>query len=133
MQYLASLTLPELVPIFSLFAGMLVGFYALAKVMLKQASKDRDDDRDERKLFVAAIDNLAKSTDKNVEAHKKVADAVTKQAQEAEKRNGHLAELQLQGQETMKLIADQATSKIITAVQNVKEQNVEHQVVKSQE
>lgn len=133
MEYFAALTLPELIPIFTLFAGMLGGFYALARVMLKQASKDRDDDRQERKLFVEAIDNLTSMTGKNVEAHKEVARAVTKQANEAEKRNGHLAELQLQSQEIFKSVAANATNEIITAVQNVKEQNVEHQHIKSKE
>lgn len=72
------------------FAGMLLGFYGIAKIMLKQAANDRDSDRVERKELSKAIQDMAGATGR-------VADASLKSAQEAEARNGHLAELSLQG------------------------------------
>jgi argininosuccinate lyase len=133
MPYLAALTLPEFGGFLTILGGILVGFYGLLKYVLNQAEKTSAADREERQLFVKAIDNLTSMTGKNVEAHKRVADAVVKQADEAEKRNGHLAELQLQSQQIFKSVTSNAKTEIITAVQNVKEQNVEHQTVKSKE
>jgi len=75
------------------FAGMLLGFYGIAKVMLLQASKDRDADRNERKEFIAAVKDMAGASGR-------VADATVKSAIEAEQRNGHLGELISQGNET---------------------------------
>ena len=69
-----------------------------------------------------SLDNLTKSNNK-------IATATTKSAKEAEARNGHLAEMILTHNEN----AEIRTEKIITAVQNVKEQNVEHMVVDKQE
>lgn len=71
------------------FGGMLVGFYGIAKVMLAQSAKDRDADRQERKELSKAIQDMAAATGR-------VADASAKGAQEAEQRNGHLAELVVQ-------------------------------------
>lgn len=49
---------------------------------------------------------------------------------EAKDRNGHLAELVVQQGENTKAIADATASQIITAVQKVEVQEVEHQTVK---
>ena len=76
------------------FAGMLLGFYGIAKVMLNQASKDRDNDRHERQTLAKAIQDMAVATGR-------VADATTRSADEAKERNGHLAELSLQGNKLM--------------------------------
>lgn len=48
---------------------------------------------------------------------------------EAKERNGHLAELIIQQGEQTKALADGATESILGAVQNIKEQHVEHQHV----
>ena len=81
-MYFAALTLPELVPIFTLFAGMLGGFYAIAKMMLSQATKDRDSDREERKALIETFDRVAIATEKS--------------ADEAKERNGHLGDQNVQ-------------------------------------
>lgn len=81
------------------FAGMLVGFYGIAKIMLKQASRDRDADREERKQLSKAIQDMAG-------AMGRVADATTKSAMEAEQRNGHLAELSVQNNKVCTRILD---------------------------
>jgi len=88
------------------FAGMLVGFYGIAKVMLNQASKDRDNDRHERQTLAKAIQDMAGATGR-------VADATTRSAKEAETRNGHLAELSLQG--------NQLICEVIENTKNIKD------------
>lgn len=80
----------EIGAILTIFAAMLVGFYAIATRMLNQATNDRDADRKERKQFSEAVKQMAKSSTR-------VAEATEKGASEAKQRNGHLAELVLQG------------------------------------
>jgi seryl-tRNA synthetase len=86
------------------FGAMIAGFYGIARLMLSQASKDRDADRNEREL-------LAKSIIKMAKASEKVATATERSANEAKQRNGHLgeqnmkiAELVSQGNELTKEI-----------------------------
>lgn len=62
------------------------GFWAIARIMLNQASKDRERDREERLHLSEAITCMA-------DASKEVAVATAKGASEAEQRNGHLAQL----------------------------------------
>jgi hypothetical protein len=117
----ADLTLTELAPILSIYIGMLVGFYGLVKFLIKNATRDRENDRTERKEFVKAIKNLTASGDRQAQATEKA-------ATEAEKRNGHLAELTIQSKnDTLKAIAE------IKLHQKVKEQSVEHQTIKNRE
>ena len=106
------------------FGAMLAGFYAIARLMLNQATADRSADRRERKEFQKAILKMAKSSDR-------VADATERSADEAKQRNGHLAELITTSSDQVKVIADSAQKNIIAAikVQTVKEQHVEHQQV----
>jgi len=88
------------------FAGMLLGFYGIAKVMLLQASKDRDADRNERKEFIVAVKDMA-------DASGRVADATVRSAEEAEQRNGHLGVLISQG--------NRNTAKILSKLDKTKE------------
>lgn len=106
------------------FGTMIGGFYAIARVMLNQASKDREADREERKAFIESIDNMAGS---NV----KIAEELAKGNRESAERNGHLGELIIKQGEVTKAIADKSVEKIISSVkvQNVDKQNVEHQTV----
>src|SRR3954471_16398796 len=110
------------------FVAVIGGFLAVAKIMLKQASKDREADRKERKELSEAITLMAASSAKVAVATEtglaRVANETAKGSAEAKQRNGHLAELILQSTENTKLIADGATTQIVAAVQNVKTQNV---------
>ncbi len=105
------------------FVTVILAFLGIAKIMLNQATKDRDADRKERKELSQAIAAMAKSSTK-------VAEATERSANEAKQRNGHLAELIIQSTENTKAIAETATSTIVEAVQHVNVQKVEHQTVK---
>lgn len=79
--------------------------------------------------FFKLIDNqnkvhqkLSKSIDSMAEASKSVAHATNKSAKEAEIRNGHLAEISVQ-----------QADRIISHLDNIKEQHVDKQVVDRQE
>lgn len=104
------MTLPELEPILGIVAGMLAGFYAIFKYQMTQATKDREADREERKDMTKAFTRVAEATERA--------------AREAEKRNGHLAELTIESkQATLDAIA------CIKVKQNVSEQHVDFQAV----
>lgn len=109
------------------FGGMIAGFYSISRLMLKQSSKDRESDRDERDKFVLAITKMSAGMEKIALSNGKIAAATAKGAKEAKQRNGHLAELVIQSTETAQKIAQQETSTIIDAVQNVKVQHVDSQ------
>lgn len=96
-------------------AGMLIGFYGIAKVMLSQASADREADRAERKELTSAVRLMAENSGLQAEA-------TVKQAKEAEARNGHLAEMTIQ-----------QGDRIMQGLETIKKQNVKHQVVEHQE
>lgn len=98
---------------------MLAGFYGITKFILKQAARSQKDDREERIALVKAIGEMAESS-------QAVADAVTKQAEEAAIRNGHLGEQNIQ---ITKLIVKSEKNQL-KAIRNIKEQKVEHQTVK---
>lgn len=92
---------------------IVTGFGVIAKLMLNQAAKDReserkerDSDREERKELARAIKDMAGATGR-------VADASVKSAAEAEARNGHLAELSLQG--------NQLICEVIENTKNIKD------------
>lgn len=74
------------------FVTIIAGFLAVAKIMLNQATKDREADRDERLKLSMAIEHMANSS-------AKVAEATLKSAVEAKQRNGHLGDLVAQGNE----------------------------------
>ena len=88
------------------FGGMLAGFYAIARVMLKQAAKDRDAERAERDADRQERKELAKAIQDMAGASGRVADATVKAAVEAETRNGHIAEMVLAGNKVCVKILD---------------------------
>jgi hypothetical protein len=115
MLYFAAISPTELVPIFGILAAMLTAFYALVRFILKQAEKDRDADRTERKSLVKAIDDMASS-------NREIAEATRIGNKEAKERNGHLAEITIQSRD-----------QVLSAIGYIKEQKVEHQTVVSQD
>lgn len=118
VQTFAAISGGEMVSILTIIAGMLAGFFAIAQIMLKQSSKDRESDRKERKEFSEAIKDMAK-------ASKMVAAETKKGNEEAKIRNGHLGEQNIQIAELVKSTKED----MLKAVQNVKVQHVEHQTV----
>lgn len=104
----AALTLVELAPILTIYAGMLLAFYALLKFVLNKLEKSQNGDRAERQTILAKLN----------ETMDRVANASERAAKEAEQRNGHLAE-----------ISNQNRDIIIQAVTNIKEQHVDKQTV----
>ena len=114
----------ELSQILAVIAGMLVGFYGIFKFMASSAAKDREADRKERKeqnvAFVKALKEVART-------NALIATATEKGNREAEKRNGHLAELTIQSKEdTLKAIGHLKT-------QHVDKQVVKHEHVENKE
>lgn len=105
------------------FVTVILAFLGIAKLMLNQATKDRDADRKERKELSSAIALMAKNSNR-------VAEATVRSADEAKQRNGHLAELVMQSTESNKALAETATKTIVEAVQHVDVQKVEHQTIK---
>jgi hypothetical protein len=112
---IAAITLPELAPILTIFVGMLGGFYALIKFILKQSEHTSAADRAERQALATAVERMAVATERT--------------AKEAEQRNGHLAEISMDNK-----------NQIITAIQGltinkqtVHNQVVEHELVKNKE
>lgn len=107
---------------------IITGFGVIAKIMLNQASKDRDADREERKELVMAIKDMAGATGR-------VADATKQGADEAKQRNGHLAELIIRSKKDTEVLANKAVEKISAKIdsQTIKEQNVIHQHVKDKD
>jgi hypothetical protein len=104
----------SIVTILGILAGMLAGFFAIAKTMLNSATKERDADRQERLKLSEAINHMARNSDK-------VAAATQRSADEAKQRNGHLAELVIQN-----------TDNIVKAVTDHYDQHIQHQVVDKQ-
>lgn len=118
----------DITAVLGTFAALVASFWAITKVLLTQASKDRESDRSERKELSKAIKDMAGATGR-------VADASQRAADEAKERNGHLAELVMQSKKDGERIANSAVSEIIDHIdkQQIKEQTVEHQHVKSKE
>jgi len=106
------------------FVTVVLAFLAIAKIMLGQATRDRDADRKGRKELSQAIALMAKNSNR-------VAEATVRSADEAKQRNGHLAELVMQSNENTRVLAEKATKDIIAAVgmQHIDVQKVEHQTV----
>ncbi len=105
------------------FVTVILAFLGIARLMLSQATKDREADRKERKELSIAIALMAKNSSK-------VAEATVRSADEAKQRNGHLAELVVQSTEAARVLAEKATETIVAAVQHVDVQKVEHQTIK---
>jgi len=109
-----------LTAVFGAFGAILIGFYKYANAREKDFARSRDN---QTAAFEKTIQKLTHSLDANVKAHKEVARATNRAANEAEKRNGHLAELQIEARKDI--------IKAITSIdkQNVTVQNVEDQHV----
>lgn len=106
------------------FVTIILAFLGVAKIMLNQATKDREADRQERLRLANAIEKMA---DPTVNGNQQIADGITRQAEESAERNGHLGELIIQQGEQTQKIADMAVDKIVS---QVSVQNVEHQHIK---
>ena len=117
-QTLAQISPTELAPILVILAGMLAGFYGIQKSMLAQASKDRDNDREERQALIKALDDMALS-------NRSIADETKQGNLEAKQRNGHLAEQNVQITE----LVIQAKTDTIQAIREIKEQHVVNQTI----
>lgn len=119
----------DIAAIIGSFVAVVSGFLAVDKIMLSQASRDREADREERKQLSQAIERMATASERG---HDRVAKAVERQADESKERNGHLGELIVQQGEMAKELTDSAVSKIVSSVkvQHVDKQEVEHQHVK---
>ena len=118
---IASITLPELAPILTIFVGMLGGFYVLVRFILTLSEKTAEADRKERQELSKAIADMA-------DGMQAVAISNDRIATESEKRNGHLAEISVDNKDAILKAIDS-----ISVTQKVKEQSVEHQTIKSQE
>jgi len=121
-QTFAQISPTELAPILAIIAGMLVGFYGIAKFLMTQAEKDREADRAERRELSSAISDMA-------ESNRTIADEMRDGNRKAEIRNGHLGEQNVQ---ITQLVLD-AKDETINAIQEIKEQHVIHQVVENEQ
>lgn len=106
--------LPELgtllMAVFGALGTILIGFYRYAQ------SRERDFE----KSRALAAKEYSKSTKALTTSLNRVARATERAADEAKMRNGHLAELQLQGHQMIQEV-----------IFNVKNQSVEHQTIKN--
>lgn len=114
------------------FVTIIAAFLGVAKIMLSQATKDREADRNERLKLTLAIEHMADNSTK-------VAQATDRSANEAKQRNGHLAELVLQGNQlTKQVVTELQTAGIkVEAVKvalenSTTEQHIETQIVDRQ-
>jgi hypothetical protein len=99
-------------------AAAVVIVLAFLKYLKEQGTSTYERD----KAFVKAIDKMTAATEL-------VAAATEKGSKEAKERNGHLAELVIQSQETTKKLADRN----FKASQTVRQQHVEHQHISNKE
>lgn len=107
-----------LTAVFGAFGAILIGFYKYANAREKDFAKSRDN---QTEAFDKSIEKLAKSLDANVKANKDVATQTRRAADEAEKRNGHLAELTIE-----------ARADVIKAIKSLDKQKVTEQEVAHQ-
>ena len=122
MEHSNQISEQVLLGIIGFFSLLIGGFFKMI------ANQNRSQEK-----LTRAIDTLGKNSNKNANAQKQTAEATIRGNKEAEKRNGHLAELVLQNSKQMEVVAGQATKKIMNAFQNVNEQVVEHQHIKATE
>lgn len=122
-----------LVAVFGAFGTILVGFYKYAQ------ARERDFEESRKAQTNAFTDALQKLGDK-IEADSKVTAELVVETRkgniEAKQRNGHLGD---QNVKIIELIAahskdvSRMTERVLNAVQNVKEQHVDTQIVEHQE
>lgn len=122
MDLFAQATISELSTVlgvvFAGFGAMLVGFYKYANSREKEFEKSRTA---QTVAFDKSIEKLGKNLSDNTTAMRAVAEATERSAKEAEKRNGHLAEISVENK-----------NQIIETITQVKKQNVKNQVVEHQ-
>ena len=122
-----------LVAVFGAFGGLIGLVFKYMADREKAAREERQADRtlyrEERKedltVYTKSLAMLGTTLEKNSKSNQDVANATKQAAKEAKERNGHLAELQLEGQKQNR----EFTEKIVSTVQNVKQQNVVTQTV----
>lgn len=125
--------------VFTAFVAIMGAFFKYMSAREKAASEER---KTNQEMFGKALDKLSRSIDSNTQSQivvarnsEKVAESTNKAALEAEKRNGHLAELALEGQknaqEHQKVLLEMA-QRNYEAITNVHEQHVDKQIVKSE-
>lgn len=115
---MAQISPTELAPILAIIAGMLVGFYGIAKFLMVQAEKDRMADRQERQELSKAIASMATSNEQ-------IAIEMRDGNKKAEIRNGHLGEQNVQITE----LVLRAKEDTVNAIREVKEQHVVNQTI----
>lgn len=115
----ASIEPQEFFTMLGIISGMLAGFYGVFKIMNATAVGDRKADREERKAFIKALDNVAKT-------NREIAQATKRGADEAKARNGHLAEISMQNKDQI----IEAVHGLVIDKQTVHNQFVEHETVK---
>ena len=118
----ASITLPELAPILTIFVGMLGGFYVLVRFILTLSEKTAEADRAERKELSQAISNMAEAMNQVAISNERIAD-------ESKARNGHLAEISVENKDQIL----NAINGLTIEKQTVKRQVVEHEQVINKE
>ena len=123
---------PTIIGAFVTLVGL---FLAVAKIMLSQASKDRESDRAERIRLAQAIEKMADNSGKNADNMGKLAQYTKEGNEQSAERNGHLGELIVKQGTITKEIADSAVEKIVSTVgvQHVDKQEVAHQHIESKE
>lgn len=97
---------------------LLGGMWVVIRLVLSQAAKDRDADRAERQALTKAIETMATAGHDQAKATEEQTREIAKGNREAEKRNGHLAEITVQSRD-----------QVIQAVQQVNVQHVVSQTV----
>ena len=115
MENLAGLA-TLLTAVFGSLLTILLGFYKYAQAREKEFEKSREM---AAKEYAKSTRIIAKSFNKVSSSLDRVAKASERGADEAKQRNGHLAELQLQGH-----------AMIQEAISTIQNQTVEHQTVK---
>ena len=123
----------ELVAIFGAFGVLLGGFYAFTAKQTKEAREER---QQERKDFALLLQANTKSSERVAEETKLSRKAQEKGFEQAEERNGHLGEQNVQitrlitenSKDLMKLAQSLAEKEVME--QHVHQQTVEHQDVK---
>jgi len=118
------------------FGSIIALFFKYMTSREKQTKTEREDAAKEARIerlqdakqFGQMITLLGNNLHDNTLSNQEIASSTTKQAQEAEKRNGHLAELQLQSQEIFKRLSDRN----FDAVNELKTQRIHEQIVDKQ-
>lgn len=102
----------------SLTGAICAGFFKLVSAQNKTHER-----------IAKAVDNLAKQSGKIVSSNREIAQATKQSANEAQERNGHLADLVIQQGKMTQQVTAKAIEEIIKGVSEVNKQKVHTQVV----